>query len=283
MNTSLILLTIGGTFVSLGSLVLISLNICPDSELLSCIFKSSDVVSLDSCDKINKLLSEFNSFKDSLDRKTHIDVSTKYNLKETAQYWLYGTATEINWFDKACQDGWDYFKACCNITTAANDSYNGSNEQLTVIAHDCSSEQLKVTVNSQPNYFVWGMGCLLLGCAFYYGLDIYKAIDQYLYNILCMFDYPGFMVEKKSTMTLVPWFYLHVEHNWQHLTDPQDGRLALVHLATYSLNHNCFWLEFNSLPPAWSVKSYANLVLVPGLRWPLNYDHFHYINLFTLS
>lgn len=87
----------------------------------------------------------------------------------------------------------------------------------------------------------------------YYNIDILNAVDTnldlHLYNILCMFDYPGFMVERASFMLLVPGLELLVEHFWKFRTDPADGMLVLNHLASYTIMHECFGLRFNSIPP----------------------------------
>ena len=71
--------------------------------------------------------------------------------------------------------------------------------------------RVSVTANNKPNYLVLGLDCLLIGCAMfaniYYNLDILKAEYMYiylhLYNILCMFDFPGFMIQSWSVMPLV--------------------------------------------------------------------------------
>ena len=134
-----------------------------------------------------------------------------------------------------------------------------------------------------------GLGCLLIGCAMfanlYYNLDILKAeymyIDRHLYNILCMFYFPGFMLERRSVMPLVPAFDFRVKHFWNFHTDPMDDRLGLVHIASYTLSYESLLLQFNSLPSAWSIPSYLCLTILPGLDyWPFNYDHLHYITLF---
>ena len=203
-------------------------------------------------------------------------MSTNNNSKEFVNYWLYGTATEINWFDKTCQIAWNYLKGGCSIIPVANNSY------------DASGEELVVAANNKPNYLVLGLGRLLIGCAIfaniYYNLDILKAeytyIDLHLQSILCMFDYPGFMVKRRSVMPLVPGFKFRVKHFWKFYTDPGDDRLGLVHLASYTLSHESFWFQFNSLLPAWSLSSYLTLIIVPGLDWPFSYDHFYYITLY---
>lgn len=84
-----------------------------------------------------------------------------------------------------------------------------------------------VTANNKPNYLFFGLGCLLMGCAIfaniYYNLDMLKAedtsIDQHLHNILCMFDFPGFMVERMSIMPLVRGFDFSVEDYWKFNTE----------------------------------------------------------------
>ena len=103
-----------------------------------------------------------------------------------------------------------------------------------------------------------GLGCLFSVCtlfaSIYYNLDTLKAVDMYidtkLSDFLCMFDFPGFMVKKTSAMRLGPDFEFVVKHHWYFITDPGDDRLALVHLASYELHQDNFWIEFNSLPPA---------------------------------
>ena len=84
-------------------------------------------ISVNSCDNMNKLLYHFNTFRGSLDRDTRIYMPTSLeteinwfdkachvgwnylkgtcsitltdNSKQFVNYWLYGTATEMNWFD----------------------------------------------------------------------------------------------------------------------------------------------------------------------------------------
>lgn len=197
------------------------------------------------------------------------------DTKEFIDYWLYGTATEPNCFDKACWDGWSYLKYIWSTVPAIN--------------NDNACEELVVTNKAQENYLVLGLGYLLIACAIFanihYNFDILKAtytiIDQGLYDILCMFDFPGFLVDRRSVMPLGEGYELVVEHFWRFYTDPADDRLGLTHLACYTLQNENFWLQFNSLPPAWSVPSYLTLTIVPGLHWPFNYDHFHYITLFS--
>lgn len=197
------------------------------------------------------------------------------NTKEFIDYWLHGTATEPNCFDKVCWDAWCYLKDI------------GST--VPIINNDGTCEELVVTSEAQANYFVFGLSFLLIACAIFadidYNFDMLKAaytiIDQRLYDILCMFDFPGFMVDKRSVMPLGEGYEFVVEHFWGFYTDPADNRLGLSHLASYTLHHDDFWLQFNSLPPAWSVPSYLDITIVPGLHWPFNYDHFHYITLFT--
>lgn len=248
----------------------------PSFVLLSSLPVPSQDLPLDlgSCDNINKLFCDFHTF--SMDSKTHINMLVNNSSKEFVNYWLYSTATENNWFDKGCQIGWDYFKNTC-ITTPIDSN---------------STEQLIATANNKLDSLVLGLACLTTVCAIfgsiYYNLDtlkdiciyIYMHIDISLYNLLCMFDFPGFMVDRQSIMPLGPDYELQVEHFWKFNTDPGDGILRLVHLATYRLHHEYFWFEFNSLSPGWSIPSYATLTLVPGLDWPFNYDHFHCINLF---
>lgn len=229
-------------------------------------------ITLDTCDNMSKLLYDFKSSMGSLAKEAH----TNNNSKQLLNYWLYGTASEINWFDKGCLIAWDYIKDTCNITPTDNNSYEGLTEELVI------------TANYKPNYLISGLGCLSAVCVIfgnlYYNLDILKAVytylDIHLYNFLCMFDFPGFMVNSWSVMPLGPDFEFTVEHTWRFLTDPADGVLRLVHLATYTLDHDYFWFQFNSFSPTWSISSYLTLTFVPGLDWPFNYDHFHFIHLF---
>ena len=208
--------------------------------------------------------------------KGGITTQISNDTKELINYWLYGTAIEPNWFDKACYDSLDYFKDICS--TAPVISKDGTCEELVV-----------VTNKAQENYLVLGLSYLLIACAIFanihYNFDMLKAtytiIDQRLYDILCMFDFPGFMVERRSTMPLGEGYELVVEHFWNFIKDPADDNLGLTHLASYTLQNDNFWLQFNSLAPAWSVPSYLTLTIVPGLHWPFNYDHFHYITLFS--
>ena len=103
-----------------------------------------------------------------------------------------------------------------------------------------------------------GLVCLFTVCAIfgsiYYNLDtlkdVYMNIDISLYNLLCMFDFPGFMVDRNSFMPLGSDYELQVEHTWRFNTDPKDGIMRLVHLASYTLHHEYFWFQFNSLPPS---------------------------------
>ena len=56
---------------------------------------------LGSCDNINKLFCDLHTF--SLDSKTHINMSINNNSsKEFVNYWICGTASENNWYDKGC-------------------------------------------------------------------------------------------------------------------------------------------------------------------------------------
>ena len=245
---------------------------------LASIGSTSHEIPLESCDKISGLLSDFNKLMTSLDKETVMDVSTNNNWKEFVNYWLYGTATKNNWFDQGCYDAWDYLKAACNsacsTTSAASNSCHGSYEELTVS-------------DNRPNYLFLGLGCLLIGCAMsaklYYNLDmlkdVYTSVDIYLYNILCIFDYPGFMVKKRSVMRIAQDLELSSEHFWDFLPDPADNILGLVHLERYFLWNEYFALELALLPPAWSVPNYAGLIIQAGLDWPYNYDHAHNIDL----
>lgn len=55
-----------------------------------------------------------------------------------------------------------------------------------------------------------------------------------------MFDFPGFMVNKRSVKPLGPDYEFKLEHFWNFHTDLGDGMLRLVHLTTYSLHHPYF-------------------------------------------
>ena len=87
------------------------------------------------------------------------------NSKEFVNYWLCGTATEINWFDKSCQIGWDYLKDTCNISwsiiTDDNNSYH--------------VEKLVTITNNKPNYVIMGLGYFFsistIFASFYYNFD----------------------------------------------------------------------------------------------------------------
>ena len=92
LNHSLTLLTVG--MVSVASCAI---------ALFSYFTESCNEIGIDTCDSISKLLSDFNSSMGTLDRETH--TNTNINSKEFVDYWLYGTATHINWFDKYCQIG----------------------------------------------------------------------------------------------------------------------------------------------------------------------------------
>ena len=78
-------------------------------------------IGIDTCDSISIVLSDFNSMG-SLARETH--TNTNINWKELVNYWLYGTATEINWFDKYSHIGWDYLKDGCNINRSITLDYD---------------------------------------------------------------------------------------------------------------------------------------------------------------
>ena len=154
------------------------------------------------CDSLKELLYEFDTSKASLAKQTHTN-----NSKEFVNYWLYGTATKINWFDKSCQIGWNYLLDTCNVTswsiiTHDNNSYDVANEKLVTIT------------NNKPDYLIMGLGYFFSVCTifatFYYSFDTLKAVYMYidtkLYDFLCMFDFPGFMVENRSAMRLGPDF-----------------------------------------------------------------------------
>ncbi len=50
------------------------------------------------------------------------------NSKQFVNYWLYGMATVLNWFDKVCQVGWSYIKGACSTIPVTNNLYDGSSE-----------------------------------------------------------------------------------------------------------------------------------------------------------
>ena len=143
--------------------------------------------------------------------------------------------------------------------------------------------------NNKPYYLISNLGCLLFAActifaSIYYNLDTIEAtymhIDRSLYNFLSMFDFPGFMINNTSVMNLGPDLVFMVKHNWMFITDPADGVFKLNHLTSYILWSDwSFGLEFNLLPPSWSIPSYLALTIAPGWAWPFNYDHFHGIHL----
>lgn len=284
---------------------------------------SSYDISLTSCDNIKILLSDFNSFSHSLDMVTNgvdtrTDIPVNNNTKEIINYWLHGTPTNTNWFDKSFEIGWDYVKSNCNIistddskeiinywlygTATENNWFDASCywcgdyvkniynvTQIGSYLHEASSEQLELT--SESNYFVYGLGWFLIVCVmffdFYLNFDtlyaVFTHVDVQMYNFLCLFDFPGFLVNSNTIMNLGPSFDFQVEHNWKFRTDPGDGMLRLCHMVTYSLIHEYFWFQFNLLSPSWSVLSYLTLTIVPGLDWPLNYDRHRIFYLFGVA
>ena len=308
---------IGGIFV--GVIIWDGSNA---SVLFSSLAGSSYDTSLASCDHIKILLSDFNSISHSLGMvtngaDTHTNIPVNNNPKKFFNYWLYGTATNTNWFDAYCQTGWDYVKGNCNIIPTSNskeifnywlygtpaknnwfdaycqscwdyvkDIYNIT--QIGSYLHEASSEQFELW--AKADYFVFGLARLLivyfLFHDFYYNLDTlyaaYTNVDLQMYNFLCMFDFPGFLVHRNSIMNLGGFLAFQVNHSWNFLIDPADGMFHLCHLATYTLHHEYFWFDINLLTPSWSMRSYVTLTVVPDLSWPLNYDHHHEIKLFEL-
>ena len=84
----------------------------------------------------------------------------------------------------------------------------------------------------------------------------YTRIDVYLYNILCMFDFPGFMVRMLPVMQLAPALDLWLEHYSWFSLDPGDNNLGLIHATSYNLHYqDTFLLNYFSLPPACLVYS----------------------------
>ena len=251
------------------------------SVLFSSLSASYDT-SLASCDNIKVLYSDFKSFGDSLDMvtcgvDTHTDMPTNNSWKEFFNYWLSGTATETNWFDASCQTCWDYVKNTPNLLQIGNN------------LHEASSEQLGLTAKADS--FAYGLGWFLIVCVMFHDLfnnfallsAVYAHVDLLMYNFLGMFDFPGFLVNSNEMMNLGPIFDFQVEHNWKFRIDPGDGVLRLCHMVTYTLHHEYFWFQFNSLSPSWSIRSYLTLTIVPGLDWPWNYDRHRIIQLFQLE
>ena len=199
--------------------------------------------------------------------------SPSTDTKELINYWLNGTATKDNWFDKACSQSWDYIKNMYGNTP--------------VINSEGACKELVVTCEAQVDYFSSSLCWLVIVCAiliFIYNFDLIKAIytciDIRLYDILCMFDYPGFMVNKDSIMPLWGRFGLRVMHRWFFLKDPADNNFSISHVARYTLDHEYFFIDFRH-PLLWSVPNRIELTLIPHLHWPFNYDHFHYITLWS--
>jgi hypothetical protein len=92
-----------------------------------------------------------------------------------------------------------------------------------------------------------GLGCLVAALIFndiYYNFDTLKAIDEYLYNILCMSDFPGFMVNSRAAMPLGLKFELVVTHHWSLLPNTRNSVARLVHMVRYNLFHEHLWFEF---------------------------------------
>ena len=200
--------------------------------------------------------------------------SPSTDTKELIDYWLNGTATEDNVFDKACYQTWDYIKNMSSDTP--------------VINSEGACKELAVTCEAQLDYFSSGLCWLAIVyaiLAFIYNFDIIKAtytcIDKCLYDIICMFDYPGFMVNQKSTMPLWGGFGLRVKHHWFFLEDPGDNNWGISHFAQYTLDHEYFFIDFVRSAPLWSRTDSIDLTIIPHLDWPFNYDHFHFINLWS--
>ena len=210
---------------------------------------------------------------DSLDYIKNVS-NPSYETKEFINYWLHGSETKPNFMDQACIDGWDYIK----------DMYGNS----PIINNEDACQELAVTCEAQVNYFSSGLCWLAIIYAilgFIYNFDIIKAtytcIDKCLYDIICMFDYPGFMVNQKSTMPLWGGFGLRVRHHWFKQVDPGDNNWGISHFAQYTLDHEYFFIDFVRYAPLWSRTDFIDLTIIPHLDWPFNYDHFHIINLWS--
>ena len=196
------------------------------------------------------------------------------DTKEFINYWLHGTEIKPNLFDQACYDSWDYIKDMC-----ANSP---------IINNEDACQELAVTCEAQVDYFSSGLCWLAIVCAilgFIYNFHIVKAIytciDKRLYDILCMFDYPGFMVNQESIMPLWGRFGLRVMHYWFFMEDPADNNLGISHVARYTLDHEYFFIDFIRHPQLWSVANRIQMTIIPHLHWPFNYDHFHFITLWS--
>ena len=210
---------------------------------------------------------------DSLDYIKNVS-NPSNETKEFINYWLHGTETKSHFIDQAFYDSWDYIK----------DMYGNS----PIINNQDACQELAVTCEAQLNYFSSGLCWLAIVCAilgFIYNFDIIKAtyicIDKCLYDIICMFDYPGFMVNQNSTMPLWGRFGLRVKHHWFFLEDPGDNNLGLSHFAQYTLDHEYFFIDYVRYAPLWSITDSIDLTIIPHLHWPFNYDHFHFINLWS--
>ena len=233
--------------------------------------------------------------------------------KEFINYWLNGTATKANIFDKTCSQNWDYIKDVCNTSTETKEFINywlnGTTTKANIFDKTCSQswdyikdmfgnisainnegacKELAITCEAQVNYSCSGLGWLAIVCAilgFIYNFHIIKAaytcIDKRLYDILCMFDYPGFMVNQDSIMPLWGRFGLRIMHHWLYLEDPGDHNWGIMHVARYTLDHEYFFIDFIRLPPLWSVPNRIEMTIIPHLHWPFNYEHFHFITLWS--
>lgn len=239
--------------------------------------------------------------------------SPSIETKEFLNYWLNGTATKRNFFDKACSQSWDYTKNVCNPSNETKEFLNywlnGTATKRNVFDKTCSQcwdyikdmcgnisainyegacKELATTCEAQVNYFYSDLYWLAIVCAilrFIYNFHIIKAmyvcIDKRLYDILCMFDYPGFMVNQDSVMPLWGRFGLRVMHRWFYRQDPGDNNLGISHLANYTLDHEYFFIDFIRHPQLWSVPNRIEMTIVPHLNWPFNYDHFQIITLWS--
>ena len=135
-------------------------------------------------------------------------------------------------------------------------SYVGSPESAAKLVEDNPAEGLIGSTGdaSLPYYIFMALGCLVLGHIVAENLGVASAgltfIDGYFYDLLCMFDFPGFLVDKQVMMTLLPGLELLAINKWSFVHDPADGILRLSHLASYTLNLDGYgFLVFNALSP----------------------------------
>ena len=267
-----------------------------------------------SCHNISEQLQDFKCHIVSLDKQIDMDISTdntantNNNIYKAYQdsihylknactinpafnneivvfthYWLYGTATETDWFDQTCYDGWACFKDVCN----------SSKELVLTAKYPSAYQELIVTNKDQVYYPFAGLGFIFIIYAIIAGfffnfdmfMDAYTFIDRSLHDFLCMFDFPGFLVDRRSILYFGELFDEHnnfsIQDKWAFHVDPVDNMRRLSHLRTYTFNHEYFFFNLNILSPGWSIPSYLDLTIVPRLIWPFNYDHFYHTVLWT--